>query len=259
MSASGSDDYTIAGKFGEVYLVNHKDTSSRLAAKIVNLDTASDDELETLSRTIWTRTMLRHKNLLPLIRAFVEKSSLWMISPICDLGPASDLCKPYGLSEATISFIIFNTLTALEYLHERGMIHRAVTGSHILLKPNGQCYLTGLGYSIDVIQDGLWRSKVHDFPCNATKCLNWLAPEILAQNLLGYDFKSDIYSLGVTCCELANGIAPYDGLEPSRMLLEKLTGNHPKPIDSLTINLFSLPEGKVFSTVLICLHVAHIN
>lgn len=243
ITPSRSDEFKVTGKFGGIYIVKHISNGTQLAAKIVNLDNSSYHELDSFSRTIWARSMLRHPNLLPLICAFVEKSSLWMISPYCDLGPASDLCKPLGLPEATISLIILSTLTALEYLHERGMIHRAVTGSHILLGPNGQCYLTGLGYSIDVIQDGVWRSKIHDFPPDATKCLNWLAPEILAQDLLGYSFKSDIYSLGVTCCELANGVAPYEGLEPSRMLLEKLTGNHPKPMDSRTINYFPLPEG----------------
>lgn len=124
-----------------------------------------------------------------------------------ELGSAADLSKPYGIAdEICLAYILRDTLTALDYLHQRALIHRAVRGSHILVGRDGRCVLSGLKYCTSIIQDGKWQTAIHSYPSNATPNLNWLSPEVLEQNLLGYDQKSDIYSLGVTCCELANGV-----------------------------------------------------
>ena len=113
-----------------------------------------------------------------------------------------------------------------------GFIHRAVCGSHILINSLGNCMLTGLKYSTTVLQDGRWQTSIYQYPKNAIKLLNYLAPEILEQNLLGYNSKSDIYSVGIVCCELANGCIPFEDIALSEMLLDKLTRNFPRPLDS---------------------------
>ncbi|RWS01430.1 STE20-related kinase adapter protein alpha-like protein, partial [Dinothrombium tinctorium] len=127
------------------------------------------------------------------------------------------------------------------YLHNRGIVHRAVRGSHILIYgPTGRCLLTGFKYSASVIVDGKWQPVIHEYPSNARPNLNWLSPEVLEQNLLGYNAKSDIYSLGITCCELANGCVPFDEIPPTEMLLDKLTGNFPRLIDCTCQEIFNL-------------------
>ena len=231
----------------QVFLVDFKGKGAFYAAKIIDLETSSDTDIENEFKGIRFGRMLRHKNLLPIITAFVENSNLWSITPYCDAPSAGDLCQPTGMDETVIAVIVQDILSGLDYLHDRGIIHRGVKGSHILLRPNeGKCFLTGINNSISVVEDGKWRSAVHDYPKNARDNLNWLAPEILEQNLLGYDCKSDIYSLGVTCCELANGAIPYANMEATEILLDKLTGNHPKPIDMTCAQFIKLPEGKAF-------------
>jgi len=66
--------------------------------------------------------------------------------------------------------------------------------------------------------------------------LPWMAPEILQQDLQGYDFKSDIYSVGITAIQLGRGTVPYVGMPPTKVLLEKLRGDTPKLCDSLVMN-----------------------
>jgi STE20-related kinase adapter protein alpha len=67
--------------------------------------------------------------------------------------------------------------------------------------------LTGFRHSTSLIENGEKIKVLHSLPLNSAKSINWFAPELLEQNLLGYSEKSDIYSLGITTCELANGVS----------------------------------------------------
>jgi len=65
--------------------------------------------------------------------------------------------------------------------------------------------------------------------------LYWKAPEVLNQNLSGYTEKTDIYSTGITCCEMANGFQPYQGTELTYMYIEKARGSRPLLLDQSSI------------------------
>ncbi|RWS29383.1 STE20-related kinase adapter protein alpha-like protein, partial [Leptotrombidium deliense] len=238
------DEFEIGDRIDrDINVVQHKNSGVRFMVKRIDVLSIDVSELEDVKKDVITTRQLKHKNILPYFSCFVNKSlnEVWLLSPLCDYGSASNLSTELKLQEVSISFIIRDTLCALEYLHTRGIIHRAVRGSHILIhRATGSCMLTGLKYSTPVIKNGKWQLAVHDYPSNGITNLNWLAPEVLEQNLLGYDAKSDIYSLGITCCELANGVVPFAELQPTEMLLDKLTGNFPRLIDSTCQDLHKL-------------------
>ena len=89
--------------------------------------------------------------------------------------------------------------------------------------------LTGLKYSLQMTDQNNLQS--FDYPKNASKILKCMAPEILEQNIIGYDYKVDIYSIGILCCELANGIIPFDNMEADQILFYKIIGDSPGPLD----------------------------
>ena len=87
---------------------------------------------------------------------------------------------------------------------------------------------SGLRYSTDLQATGEGKPNLYSYPLHGvTANLAWLAPEILQQNLLGYNESSDIYSLAVTICEMANGMVPFSDMEPTLMMVEKLHGATP--------------------------------
>lgn len=90
--------------------------------------------------------------------------------------------------------------------------------------------LTGLKYCNDMSKQSELQS--YEYPKNAPKLLKYLASEVLEQNIIGYNFKSDIYSVGLACCELANGKAPFADMQPDQLLFYKIIGDTPSPLDS---------------------------
>lgn len=102
------------------------------------------------------------------------------------------------------------TLQGLKYFHENGQIHRDIKSGNILIDSNGSIYLGDFGVSAH-LRAGKKRRTLCGSPC-------WMAPEVIEQSS-GYDFSADIWSLGITCIELAEGEAPYIGMTAMKIML----------------------------------------
>merc|ERR1719150_2342235 len=186
---------------------------------------------------------IRHANILPVLSSFVINTDICIVTPMMKMGSARDLLDthfPEGLPENIITIILRDVLSALVHLHSKQIIHRSVRASHILLDPKKPMVrLTGLRYACN-LQDppGQGLQERYDYPLHVVATnLNWLSPEILQQNLCGYNEKSDIYSLAVTACEMANGLVPFSEMPGTLMLLEKLRDAAPKLLDKSTYEM----------------------
>ncbi|XP_038045515.1 STE20-related kinase adapter protein alpha-like [Patiria miniata] len=220
-----------------VYLAKYLPSQSFLAVSRTNLD-AVHEGFAVLQHEFYLMRLMQHENILAFNQAFITDNELWVVMPLMDLGSAREILDnmfPDGMPEMAIAYIIRDILMALDYIHRMGYVHRSVNASHILLSKTGKVTLAGLRTAVSMVEDGKWLRAVHKFPTQAVKSLPWLAPEVLEQNLLGYDTKSDIYSVGITACELANGCVPFCDMVPMKMLLEKINGTTPKLLDSSTL------------------------
>eukprot|EP00058_Branchiostoma_floridae_P022166 XP_002607656.1 hypothetical protein BRAFLDRAFT_84655 [Branchiostoma floridae] len=153
--------------------------------------------------------LFHHGHILPYHCTFVSGNELWIVAPFMSFGSCRDLINSHftdGLGETTIACILRDVLLALDYIHKMGYVHR-------------------------------WErvGSLHEYHCNSINTLPWFSPELLEQNLIGYDTSTDIYSLGITACELANGIVPFSDMPATQMLLEKLNGTMPRLLDATTL------------------------
>lgn len=232
------------GHCSTISLAKHMSSEKLIAVKRVNLE-LSDTDLAYLQKEIVMTQQLNHPNILPFFSSFISQHEMWAIMPLMAFGSCRDLMHAYftsGLPEQAILFVMREVVCGLEYLHNRGIIHRGIKASHVLLSSEGQVRLSGLHNAYDTIQGGLKVHTVHDFPSNSVNCLHWYSPELLEQNLAGYNSQSDIYSVGILTCELANGQSPFSDMKVTQMLLEKLSGTKPRLADSTTKGEFIIDE-----------------
>lgn len=228
---------------GRVLLARHKSSGSLVAIKHFNLEEISQEQYELLINEIFYMRQLKHVNIISCLTSYVINFDLYVISPLMNFASCHDLLSTHfrdGLAEVVISHFLRDVLRALDYIHSKGYIHRAVKARHILVHADGHACLSGLRYMYPLPKD----SQVYNFPLHAAHNLNWLSPELLAQNFEGYNEKSDVYSVGVTACELANGIVPFAETSTTSMLTEKVRGVTPQLIDCTTLFLYEDAQSK---------------
>ncbi|KAJ1353636.1 hypothetical protein KIN20_010301 [Parelaphostrongylus tenuis] len=211
----------------------------------------SPDRAQLLRDDIAFMKLLRHPNVVDFHACFVFGPSIYLVLGRCCyvkllvtiLGSISDVISTSyqcGLPERAIASIVRQLLSALAYLHEQWIIHRSVRASHLLLDVTGTVRLTGFRLARKLTPDEQFTT---DFDTHLEPSLLWLAPEVLGQDLSGYSTRADIYSVGVTICEMANGFPPFGDMERLEMLYEKSRGTTPRLLDSSTLPPNEVPSG----------------
>uniref|UniRef100_A0A8C7TZC0 non-specific serine/threonine protein kinase n=1 Tax=Oncorhynchus mykiss TaxID=8022 RepID=A0A8C7TZC0_ONCMY len=202
------------GAFGKVYKAQNKQTGILAAAKVI--DTKTEEELEDYMVEIDILASCDHHNIVKLLDAFYYDGKLWVSREgVCLCGPVpSELERP--LTEPQIRVVCKQTLQALLYLHDNKVIHRDLKAGNILLSLNGDVKLADFGVSAKNTKTLQRRDSFIGTPY-------WMAPEVVMCETFKdrpYDYKADIWSLGVTLIEMAQIEPPNHEMNPMRVLLK---------------------------------------
>ncbi|TNN76391.1 TRAF2 and NCK-interacting protein kinase [Liparis tanakae] len=127
-----------------------------------------------------------------------------LVMEFCGAGSVTDLIKNTkgnSLKEEWTAYICREILRGLAHLHQHKVIHRDIKGQNVLLTENAEVKLVDFGVSAQLDRTVGRRNTFIGTPY-------WMAPEVIACDEnpeATYDFKSDLWSLGITAIEMAEG------------------------------------------------------
>ncbi|KAK5909555.1 serine/threonine-protein kinase TAO3 isoform X1 [Pseudochaenichthys georgianus] len=188
------------GSFGAVYFARNSYSNEVVAIKKMSYNgKQTTEKWQDIIKEVKFLGQLRHPNTIEYKGCYLKDNTAWLVMEYC-LGSASDLLEVHKkpLQELEIAAITHGALLGLAYLHSHNMIHRDVKAGNILLTELGQVKLADFG------------SASIASPANSfVGTPYWMAPEvILAMDEGQYEGKVDIWSLGITCIELAERKPP---------------------------------------------------
>jgi eukaryotic-like serine/threonine-protein kinase len=191
------------------------DQPASYAVKVLRGQWQDDSHgLTTLTRETQVGRQVAHPHLIPILAAHLSEPPYFLVMPfLAGRTLAEQLRRQISLELPLAFWFARQVAEALEALHQAGWMHCDVKPSNIFISPAGHVTLIDLGFA----RHSQESSSATDRPVLGT--INYIAPELL-YSALGGDFKSDIYSLGVTLFEMLTGRLPFDGQDIAELALQ---------------------------------------
>uniref|UniRef100_A0A672T5T8 non-specific serine/threonine protein kinase n=3 Tax=Sinocyclocheilus grahami TaxID=75366 RepID=A0A672T5T8_SINGR len=196
------------------------------------MDVTEDEEDEIKLEINMLKKYSHHRNIATYYGAFIKKSppghddQLWLVMEFCGAGSITDLVKNTkgnSLKEDWIAYISREILRGLAHLHAHHVIHRDIKGQNVLLTENAEVKLVDFGVSAQLDRTVGRRNTFIGTPY-------WMAPEVIAcdeNSEATYDYRSDLWSCGITAIEMGEGAPPLCDMHPMRALF--LIPRNPPP------------------------------
>ncbi|XP_064014583.1 serine/threonine-protein kinase PAK 3-like [Pogoniulus pusillus] len=185
------------GGYGAVYRAVEIDTKGEVAIKHMTIRKESE---RVLMNEILIIREHKHPNIVNYLDSYVVDNELWLVLEYLAGGSLDDVIKEVYMEEGQIAAVCRESLQGLDFLHSNAMIHRDIKSCNILLGMDGSVKLADFGLCARITPEQNKRMTYCGTP-------HWMAPEIVKAE--PYGPKVDIWSLGITAIEMAEGEPPY--------------------------------------------------
>ena len=194
------------GAAGTVYECIEKKSGRRCAAKVVSIE-----EIDHVKLEIGMHAISKHENIVSYYETYQFKNELFLFLELMDGGCLTDLVGPeVGWEEEHIAFVLRAALKGLAFLHRHHRLHRDIKSDNILVNSNGCVKLADFGFAVHLTEEKKKRKSMVGTPY-------WMAPELIRG--LDYSDRVDVWSLGITGIEMAEGYPPFMEEKPLKVLL----------------------------------------
>ncbi|XP_032219380.2 serine/threonine-protein kinase MARK2 isoform X3 [Nematostella vectensis] len=199
------------GSFAKVKQGFHVLTGEKVAVKIIDKKQALEDRYvsKNMRREARILQMVRHPHIISLLEVVETENRYYLVFELAGGGDLMDyICYRKRLGETEVRKFIRQIISAVQYLHQGGIIHRDLKVENLLLDEEYNIRIIdfGLSNTVSVAKPGDL-SPIKDY-CK-TQCGSpaYAAPEILGHQL--YGTKVDVWSIGVNMYAMLTGKLPY--------------------------------------------------
>ncbi len=191
------------GGFAHVFLATDLLLGRQVAVKVMEESQIKDKELLTrFHKEAQAIATLDHPNILQIYDFGVVKGTPYLVMPYISGGSLADLMKQCPLTFDEIGVYLDQIGSALDYAHQRGIVHRDIKPGNLLIRPNGQLVLMDFGL-VKLLQNAALPEQTA-----IVGTVAYMAPE---QYYGLVSAASDIYMLGVLLYEMLAGKLPFEG------------------------------------------------
>lgn len=220
-------DYHLLEKVGQggmttVYKALALSRSQIVALKILSPYIAQDENFRTrFQREVDLLREMRHSNIVPILDYGEQDLYAYIVMPYYPKGTLGDRMRTNPFDPFEIGRLMRQISSALTYAHAKGVIHRDVKASNILIHDSGQALLSDFGFArVNDLSVSLTGSALIGTPA-------YMSPEQCKGATL--DTRSDQYSLGIVLYQLFTGTVPFEGDTPMAVAVQHINEPLPRP------------------------------
>jgi serine/threonine protein kinase len=213
------------GGMADVYLGYDPRFERTVAVKVFKRD--DEEMLRRFIREARLMASLRHAHLMPIYdagdRLLDGINQYYIVMPLMEGGTLRTRTKRAPLSPDEACRYLRQIADALDYIHQRGIVHRDIKSSNVLLDAEGRCYLSDFGIA---------RTETDATQLTVTGgvlgTVDYVAPELFEEDRKA-DARSDLYSLGVLLFEMVTGRLPFTAENQIALVAMHINRQPPSP------------------------------